>query len=136
MWLTFVMMILSFVLTKASGGSTKKALGVAALTGAATYLAVERTETGKDLSNSFDNFLGVNNENEPPIAAAVGTGTNSAAGTGSTGLGSALGGLWNSLGGVGQAAVGVGAGVALGSFFNKYGIWILGGVGVYLLTDD
>lgn len=147
------MTLLSFVLSKASGAKTKTALGIAAATGTATYLAVEHTDTGAQLSKDFDSFLGVD---EKPKADVAQTGTSagtagvnadgtpktsnsnvsSNASSGSSGLGSALKGLWDGLGGVGQAAVGVGAGVAAGSFLSKYGLWIAGGIGTYFLLKD
>lgn len=147
------MTLLSFVLSKASGAKTKTALGIAATTGAATYLAVENTDTGAQLSKDFDQFLGVDekpkaepgssnasggnagvNADGTPKTAATNVSSNAA--SGGTGLGSALRGLWDGLGGVGQAAVGVGTGVAVGSFLSKYGLWIAGGIGAYFLLKD
>lgn len=156
MWITIAIMVVSFLLTKLSGGSNKKALGVAAVAGAGTYLAVNNTEWGANLSNNFDEFIGV--APKPDVTSEIGgatngrvqigtdadgkpiygNGTNTSGGRDNSAGG--LAGLWASLGGAGQAAVGAGAGVALGatagSFLSKYGIWILGGAGAYLLLKD
>lgn len=151
MWLTIIMAVLGFILSKASGASTKKALGAAALVGAGTYLAVENTTWGANASRDVDAFLGVGDKPAGAVGAPAGrvqigtdeqgnaiyaAGNGSAGATGQTGIGSGLAGLWGTLGPVGQAAVGVGAGVGTASVLDKYGIWILGGVGAYLILKD
>lgn len=154
MWMTIIVMCVSFLLTKLSGGSDKKALGVAAIAGAGTYLAVNNTDWGADLSNSVDDMLGVTNKPDAkpgsgptpgrtvtgydsdgkPIYGSTGNGS-SAGGT-SSGLGGLLSSIWAGLGGAGQAIVGGGAAIAATSFLSKYGAWIVAGVGAYFLFKD
>lgn len=154
MWITIAIMVVSFLLTKASGGSTKRALGVAAVAGAGTYLAVNNTEWGKEASDKFDDFLGLGDkppgelgspgEGRTPVGTDAdgkpiygdGPGKGSGAGSGATGLLGSLGKLFGGLGGAGQAGLGLGLGVTAGSFIDKYGMWIVGGVGAYLIFKD
>lgn len=154
MWMTIAVMVVSFLLTKASGGSTKQALGVAAVAGAGTYLAVNNTDWGRDASNNFDDFLGLGDkpkgdlgsagEGRTPVGKdadgkpiyADGPGNGSGGGSGSTGLLGSLGKLFGGLGGAGQAGLGLGIGVAAGSFIDKYGVWMLGAAGAYLIFKD
>lgn len=147
MWLTLLITLLSFVLTKMSGGNDKKALGTAALAGAGTYLATTQTDWGKDMSASFDKFIGVAPKADPvkkenidvttgfdtdgspvtvkkPVAVVEGS-----RGGGSAGLGSILGGLWSGLGSMGQAVV---SGVAAWSL-KDYIPWIVGGLALLFL---
>lgn len=155
MWISLIIAVLTFVMQKSSGASDKKALGAAALAGGATYLATEYTDWGREASQSFDEWLGVGgNSGNPAASETVETitgydaegkpirttvtrpSTSAAQGGSGTGLGSAAAGLWSSLGPVGQAATVVTGGVVANNFLSKYGLWILGGVAVYLITQD
>lgn len=53
-WLPVIVAVLSFFLTKKSGGSTAQAAGVAALTGVATYAVQNNTEWGREHLSSLD----------------------------------------------------------------------------------
>lgn len=155
MWLSLLITLLSFIASKASGSSTKKALGHALVAGAATHLVTTQTEWGQDLSRSFDNFIGVSNEDETtvrptpetedvvvgrdgdgndiietrPIFKPVGGNSNGSI-TGS------LVDVWNGMSPAGKALTGGAAVYTASSFLKKYGLWILGGVGAYLLLKD
>lgn len=154
MWLSLFMAVLSFITSKASGASDKKALAIAAGVGGATYLATEYTDWGKDLSNSFDEALGLGSANETPPKSVttekqVITGynpdgtpifskvpvvnTQGAQTKSQGGFWSGLNGLWGSLSPGAQIAVGAGVGIGAGSFLSKYGLLIALGIGAYVI---
>lgn len=155
MWLTLLMMVLSFIASKTSGNSTKKALGHSLIAGAATHLVATQTEWGRDLSKSFDDFIGVSNGDKTKVQPApkmenvvvgkdrdgndiiekrpVFNPVDNKSGGSITGP---LIDVWNGLSPAGKALTGGAVAYTASSFLGKYGLWILGGVGVYLLLKD
>lgn len=155
MWLTLLMIVLSFIASKASGNSTKKALGHSLVAGAATHLVATQTEWGRDMSASFDDLIGVSNKDQTkvqptPETEDVVVGKNEDGSdiiekrpiynpVGGKSNGSITGSLvdvWNGMSPAGKALTGGVAAYTASSFLKKYGLWILGGAGLYLLLKD
>lgn len=155
MWLTLLMTVLSFIASKASGNSTKKALGHSLIAGTATHLATTQTDWGKDLSKSFDDFIGVGNKDGTAVKPLPATEDvvvgkdengndiiekrpvfNPVSGTSNGSVTGSLVDVWNGMSPVGKALTGGAVTYTASSFLGKYGLWILGGVGAYLLLKD
>lgn len=117
---------------KGTSEERRRALMNAAVAGGATYVATEYTDWGRDISDQFDDAIGVGGSDssaedadgevtvKPPVVNAGGTGT----GSGSTG---GFSSWWPTVLGAGAA------GVAVGSHAPSWLIWAGIGLTVYLI---
>lgn len=113
MILTLVLMIVSFLMTKSSTGSTKKGLIAAGLVGAASAYVTTQTEWGQGVNSSFNETLGLDSS-----WTGFGGGTGSGEGqiAPSTGGGTTAGGT-------------VGVNIpGRGGFFESLPSWLKGGL--------
>lgn len=131
-WLSIIIFLLSFVLSKAKGKSTSEAALVGLAAGGATYLLADPTNP--------DNLFGVGQNSAAtggtttPTATSPGSTTN--IGAGASGTTSGLGGLVNSLGPTGTALIAGGTGAVIGASLPKWVIYAGLGLGAYLLIKD
>lgn len=66
MWLSLIIAVLTYLLSpKDTASNRRKALIRAAAVGGGTYLMTQNTDWGRDISNSFDNMIGVGPTNRP-----------------------------------------------------------------------
>lgn len=150
MWITLILMIVSFLLTKSSTGDSKKALLTSAVVGAGAGLVTSQTEWGSELNSNFNNFVGLDDSwtgfSGDGTSTDAPTSGNSVSGVGSSGgstngvsasSGKGPGGLFSSLPTwLGGAAV-AGAGAAATTWSLKkvpaWVWWTAGGLGIYWL---
>lgn len=160
MWVSLIIALVSFFLSKKSGASTGQSAAIAAASGLGTYYVATETDWGKRTLGSVDAKIDgwINpttketiassdvqplTENGQPVLDADGAqvyeqkskpAVKNSDGSWFGALVSSAGGVLKSWGGVGTAAV-IGAGsVASGSSLQKWMPWLLGGLGVYLLV--
>lgn len=144
MWITLLLMVVSFLATKSSTGDTKKGLSAAGLVGAGSAFVTTQTEWGKDLNSSFNESLGLDSS-WTGLKGGSGSATNQkppTTGNGNTSTGSVgvntpgSGGFFGSL--PGWLTGGVTAGVAAVGLSKVPGwVWLAaGGVGIYLIAKD
>lgn len=144
MWITLLLMVVSYLATKSSTGDTKKGLLTAGLVGAGSAYVTTQTEWGKGLNSSFNESLGLDpswtglkggsgsaTEQKPPTTG------NGNTPTGSIGVNTPRSGsFFDSL--PGWLAGGVTAGVTAVGLSKVPGwAWLAaGGVGIYLIAKD
>lgn len=131
-WVSIIIWIISFLLSKSSGASNGKAALTATAAGVASYYTV-------DPANK-DNVLGVTYGDKIDTGSASTTdGTNAdssgLASVGKTAVSEAGSTLrsWGPTGTVGAVA-GIAAASSLSSTLGKWWPWIAGGVAIYFLT--
>lgn len=150
MWVTLILMIVSFLLTKSSTGDSKKALLTSAAVGAGAGLITSQTDWGSELNSNFNNFVGLDDSwtgfsgdgtstdaptsgNSASEVGSSGGSTNGASASGGKGSGGLFSSLPAWLGGA--AAAGAGAAATSWSLKNipKWAWWTAGGLGIYWL---
>lgn len=115
MWLTLIVMLVSFLLTKSSTGDNKKALMAAGIAGAGTAYVTSNTEWCQGLNTSFNSALGLDNSWTGFSGGSDATTTPSTSGTSKpTGT--------TSSGGSSTAPSNT------GGFFSQLPTWLTGGV--------
>lgn len=151
MWVTLILMVVAFLMTKSSTGSSKKALAAAAGAGLGAGYVTSQTEWGSSLNTDFNNFFGMDDswtgfsgDASGTDAAGSGTGGTSAGATGGSAgtkaptgsSGGLFSGLPTWLGGA--AAVGAGAAATSWSLKNvpQWVWWGAGAIGVFWLLKD
>lgn len=110
MWLTLIVMVVSFLMTKSSTGDTKKATLAAGLAGAGTAFVTSQTDWGQGLNTDFNTAFGLDDSwtgfsgGTDVNTTPSNQGTDSASGTTKPGTlpssgsgGGAATGLWTSL---------------------------------------
>lgn len=132
-WLTILVALLSFFVSKKNGASNTKALVTAGLAGAGTYYVTHDTEWGKTNLGEYD---GVIADGTVPLAAETGAAVTKEDGTTpvKAGSGSTIGKLIESGGGSGTAAA-VG-GFTFGALLSNPNVLLWGGLalGLFLLA--
>lgn len=142
-WLSIILALLAFFMSKRSGASNTKALLTAGLTGAGSYYVTHETDWGSANLGALD---GVPAAGDAPLldkdgkaittpsgAPVTGPVLTAPAGTGTgSGIVSTVGDVLKSWGGTGTAAVVGTTAVASSGSLQKYIPWIIGG-GVLLL---
>lgn len=160
MWITLIIMLVSYFLSKKSGASTGQAAAIAGVAGAATYYTATETDWGKSTLGAIDDKIdgwinpttktvvpsgnvrvvtdsdgnavtGV--DGKPLYEDSANPATKSADGSWLNTLTSTAGGVLKSWGGAGTAAVIGTAGVVSSDSPQKYVPWVLGGLAVWLL---
>lgn len=132
-WLTIIVTLLSFFASKKSGASSTKAALIAGLAGAGTYYASHETEWGKANLGALD---GLSSNTSGPVVNGQGSAvTTQSGGTLSTVVGG-VSDVLKSWGGTGTAAVVGTTAVATSSSLRRYIPWIIGGLGLILLTRN
>lgn len=135
-WVSIIVALLSFFLSKRSGASNTKAALIAGLAGAGSYYVTHNTDWGQASLVDLDGV--------PPEGGSVAdVDGNPAVGdngkpivTGGNSNGTSFWDVLGRWGATGTAAVigTTGAVTGTGIFSNKYVPWILGGVALVLLT--
>lgn len=133
MWLSLLIALITYMASpKGTPEERRRALLASAAVGGTTYLATEYTDWGRDISDQFDDAIGVGGSDgsaedadggvtvKPPVVSAGGTGT----GSGSTG---GFSSWWPTVLGAGAAGVAVGAGAP------SWLIWAGIGLTAYLI---
>lgn len=123
-WLTIIMTLASFFLSKKSGASNTKAALTAGLVGAGTYYVSHETEWGKANLGALDGVTPSTGTEtttkEPATGTTIKVPTNTSTGAAAGGLAGVLG----SWGATGTAAVIGSAGAATGSgIFSSKWFW-------------
>lgn len=136
-WLTIIMALLSFFISKKSGASNTKALLTAGLVGAGTYYVSHETDWGKANLGSLD---GVASSTTGSLAVLDADGKLVVGATGvpltaqdtSKGVGSNVADVLKSWGGVGTATVVGTTAAAGGGFFSSKNMPYIIGAGILL----
>lgn len=135
-WVSIVMMLLSFLLSKSRGASTGQAAAIGAAAGLATYYLADPANP--------DNLLkiGVDAKDTPGSLSGDTAKALPATGGGNTGLGgvvqtgiSEVGKTLQTWGPTGTLAV-VGGTTALSAIKKERWLWIVGGAAAFLLLKD
>lgn len=132
MWVTLLMMLISYFLQKKSGASNTKALVTAGLVGAGTYYVTHETDWGKANLGAFDGVPGGGSFLEKNADGTTMTDVNGQPIKSGTGIGDVL----TSWGATGTAKVlgTAGAVAGTGIFGSKWMPWLLVGGGIWLVT--
>jgi len=125
MWVSLILGLLSYILSKSAGASDTKALTAATLVGAGAYYTTTQTDWGKANLGALD--AAISGESTPVISSDG----QPVSGSGGGVLNTLVGGtadVLKSWGGVGTAAVVGTAAAASGGLLSNP--WVLGGLAV------
>lgn len=143
MWLTLIVMLVSFLMTKSSTGDNKKALMAAGLAGAGTAYVTSSTEWGRGLNTDFNSAFGLDNSwtgfsgGSDISKVPTSGGTSSPEGTVSTGSAgkapTTTGGFFSSLPTWLKGGAAAGATAWTLSSIPEWVWWVLGGLAVWFV---
>lgn len=135
-WLTIILALVSFFMSKKSGASNTKAALTAGLVGAGSYYVTHETDWGKANLGQFDGVVidgdeVVKDKDGNVVKDTAGNPIKTGAGTAGTSLMDVLKG-WGATGTA--AVIGTTAAAGGGLFSSKNLPWLIGGAAVLLLV--
>lgn len=150
-WLSIIMAVLSFLITKKTTGSTAAAVAAGALAGVGTYYVTHETDWGKTNLGSLDGVTETRallNDDGTPVLDAQGNAISIPAGSkveknvdgtvkvvgGVPSVTNGITDVLKSWGATGTAAVIGTTALSTSSSLSKYLPWILGGAALFLFT--
>lgn len=141
MWITLIMMLISYFMSAKSGNSKGKSAAISAATGLGTYWATQNFDSLKDANSSINSVFSssdpaVANATEGASRAAITGGAAAAVGSTVSSLGSSAAGVLTSWGPTGTVGAIAGVSAAKSIDWAKWAPWALGAVGVFLLSKD
>lgn len=131
-WVSIIIFVLSFVLSKKSGKSNTESALIGAAAGGATYLLADPANP----SNLFGVGQDATATGGTTTPNATSPGSTTALGAGASGTTSGIGGFLSNLGPTGTALLAGGTGAVLGASLPKWVIYAGLGLGAYLLLKD
>lgn len=144
MWVTLIMMLISYFMSAKSGNSKGKSAAIAATVGLGTYWASQNVGTVADANTAIDEFFTPNatgstadTVNEGLARTAVTAGAAATASTGTiASLGNSAADVLKSWGPAGTVGVVAGTAAATSSDWDKWLPWIAGGAAFFILAKD
>lgn len=144
MWITLILMVVSYLVTKSSTGDTKKGLLAAGVVGAGSAYVTSQTEWGSGLNQSFNESFGLDpswtgfsgdSTGETSGKTPTSGGGTSSTGTSDAGVGAAAGatGIFASMPNWLKSGAAAGAAAWSLSSIPSWVWWLVGGLGVYWL---
>lgn len=140
MWLTLIMMLISYYMSAKSGNSKGKSAAIAATVGLGTYWATQNSETLSSANNAIGDVFTPNatgsaadTANEGTTRSSVVAGAPAAVGSTISSLGSSTADVLKSWGPAGTVGVVAGATAATSIDWNKWLPIVAIGAGAFLL---
>lgn len=141
MWITLIMMLISYFMSAKSGNSKGKSAAIAAAVGLGSYWATQNVSSMAEANASIGNLFSsgdpaVNGVTESVAREGIVSSVAASAGSTVSSLGSSAAGVLTSWGPTGTVGVIAGTAAASAIDWKSWLPWVAGGAAIFLLMKD